>query len=92
MLDSEIENHYHFATMKMKTLADLAPTEKGCIQSITGADGLSQRLSELGFTPGQPVQVVRFAPLGDPMQIRIRGFSLALRRAEARRVVLDSTG
>lgn len=90
MLDSEIENHYHFATMK--TLADLAPTEKGRIQLITGADGLSQRLSELGFTPGQIVQVVRFAPLGDPMQIRIRGFSLALRRNEARRVVLDSTG
>lgn len=73
----------------MKTLADLAPTEEGRIHSITGADGLSQRLSELGFTPGQTVHVVRFAPLGDPMQIRIRGFSLALRRREARRVVLD---
>ncbi len=42
-----------------------------------------------GFTLGQMVRVVRFAPLGDPMQIRIRGFNLALRRNEARRIVLD---
>ncbi len=73
----------------MKTLADLLPTQAGRISSISGLDGLTQRLSELGFTPGQSVQVVRFAPLGDPMQIRIRGFNIALRRNEARRIVLD---
>jgi len=73
----------------MRTLADLSPTQEGRIHSIDGIDGLTQRLSELGFTPGQSVQVVRFAPLGDPMQVRIRGFSIALRRNEARRIVLD---
>jgi ferrous iron transport protein A len=73
----------------MRTLADLLPTQVGYISSISGFDGLTQRLSELGFTPGQSVQVVRFAPLGDPMQIRIRGFNIALRRNEARRIVLD---
>ncbi len=72
----------------MKTLADLTPDEQGCIHSITGADGLAQRLAELGFTTGQTVQVVRCAPFGDPMQIRIRGFHLALRRQEAQRVRL----
>ena len=72
----------------MKTLAELGPEERGCIHSITGTDGISQRLAELGFTSGQAVQVIRFAPLGDPMQIRIRGFHLALRRHEARRVCL----
>jgi Fe2+ transport system protein FeoA len=73
----------------MKTLADLRPSEEGRIRAITGTDGLSQRLAEIGFTPGQSVRVVRFAPLGDPMQIRIRGFNMALRRSEARRVTLD---
>jgi ferrous iron transport protein A len=72
----------------MKTLADLLPAEEGRIQTVTGTDGLSQRLAEMGFTPGQPVRVIRFAPLGDPMQIRIRGFNIALRRNEARRVTL----
>lgn len=75
----------------MRTLADLAPCEEGRIRLVAGSDGLSQRLAELGFTSGQTVRVMRFAPLGDPMQIRIRGFSLALRRSEARRVELDPT-
>ena len=73
-----------------KTLADLTLFEQGHIRAITGTDGLSHRLAELGFTPGQAVEVVRFAPLGDPIQIKIRGFSLALRRQEAKRVVLTS--
>ncbi len=72
----------------MKTLAELVPEEQGRIHSITGKDGISQRLAELGFTSGQTVQVIRFAPLGDPMQIRIRGFSLALRLHEAKRIRL----
>jgi Fe2+ transport system protein FeoA len=75
----------------MKTLADLLPTEEGRIHTITGADGLSQRLAELGFTAGQSVRVIRSAPLGDPLQIRIRGFNVALRRNEARRVTLTLT-
>jgi ferrous iron transport protein A len=72
----------------MKTLADLLPAQEGQISSITGIDSIAQRLSEMGFTPGQAVQVVRFAPLGDPMQVRLRGFSIALRRNEARRILL----
>ena len=73
----------------MKTLADLKPLETGSIHAILGSDGLSQRLAEMGFTPGQSIQVIRFAPLGDPIQIRIRGFDVALRKNEARRVTLD---
>jgi len=72
-----------------RSLADLSPQQAGTIRAIDGSDGLSQRLFELGFTPGQSVTVVRLAPLGDPMQIRIRGFDLALRRTEARRVLLE---
>ena len=72
-----------------RTLADLSPDEAGRVRTILGADGLSQRLAEMGFTFGQVVRVVRFAPLGDPMQIRIRGFNVALRHNEARRIVLD---
>ena len=75
----------------MKTLADLQPLETGFIHAITGSDGLSQRLAEMGFTPGQSIQVIRFAPLGDPIQIRIRSFDVALRKNEARRVTLDLT-
>jgi len=72
------------------TLADLSVKEEGCVDSVRGDDGLSQRLAELGFTPGQSVRVLREAPLGDPIQVRIRGFELAMRRNEARRILLDA--
>lgn len=73
-----------------RTLADLGPSQEGRIQTVVGNDGLTQRLWELGFTPGQRVGVVRFAPLGDPIQVRIRGFDVALRRAEASRILLEA--
>jgi Fe2+ transport system protein FeoA len=72
-----------------RTLADLRPEESSRIRTVTGTDGISQRLCELGFTAGQVVRVVRRAPLGDPMQVRIRGFDLAVRHAEATRVVVE---
>jgi Fe2+ transport system protein FeoA len=72
-----------------RTLADLVPSQHGRIRTVIGTDGLTQRLWELGFTPGQRVGVVRFAPLGDPIQVRIRGFDVALRRNEARRILLQ---
>jgi Fe2+ transport system protein FeoA len=75
----------------MKTLADLRPSETGYIHAVIGSDTLSQRLAEMGFTPGQSIQVIRFAPLGDPIQIRIRGFDVALRKNEARRVTLEQS-
>jgi Fe2+ transport system protein FeoA len=73
------------------TIADLGPGEEAAIGDVLGGDGLTQRLAELGFTRGQTVRLVRFAPLGDPLQVRIRGFDVALRQSEARRIVLDRT-
>lgn len=72
-----------------RTLADLKPRQSGQVRTVAGDDGFAQRLFELGFTPGQTVDVVRFAPMGDPIQVRIRGFDVALRRSEARRVELE---
>lgn len=46
------------------------------------------RLMELGLTAGTPVQLVRFAPLGDPIEIRLRGYCLTLRRHEAEQILV----
>jgi len=43
----------------------------------------AQRYLEMGLTPGTEIEVVRFAPLGDPMEIRVRGYALSLRKADA---------
>ena len=50
-----------------------------------------QRLCELGFVPGAEVRVVRYAPLGDPMEVEIHGYHLSLRRAEAAMVEVERT-
>jgi Fe2+ transport system protein FeoA len=47
------------------------------------------RLMEMGLLPGTTVEVVRLAPLGDPMDLRVRGFHLSIRRAEAAAVRVD---
>jgi ferrous iron transport protein A len=61
------------------------------VASVESSDAHSFRLMEMGVVPGAPVRVVKTAPLGDPIQVCIRDYHLALRRAEARTitVVLD---
>jgi len=67
----------------MPSLDELAVGQCGCIQGIAGSDALVQRLLEMGLLEGEPVEVVGFAPLGDPMEIRLRDYRLSLRRREA---------
>ena len=64
-------------------LTDLEIGEKASIEGFTVVDDMSQRLLEMGLTPGESVEIVRFAPMGDPLEIRIKGYLLSLRRDEA---------
>lgn len=83
-----IENRFQYDRAMHRTLADLGPSAEGVIAGIEGDDGIAVRLSELGFTPGVTVRFIRRAPLGDPIQVGVRGFEIAMRANEARRVVL----
>ncbi|PWT88545.1 MAG: hypothetical protein C5B55_12935 [Blastocatellia bacterium] len=56
------------------------------VLNVVGNGLNAMRLMEMGLVPGAPVSVVRSAPLGDPIQIRIRDYHLALRRGEARMI------
>ena len=53
------------------------------IRGLDGPEGECSRLLDLGFTPGEPVAVVRATPLGDPLIVVVRGSQLALRKREA---------
>lgn len=64
-------------------LTSLAPGAFGTIQEIQLPAEQRPRLMELGLTIGTPVEVIRFAPLGDPVEIQVRGSKLSLRRHEA---------
>ena len=57
---------------------------------MEGSGPVAKRLMEMGIVPGAPVSVVRAAPLGDPIEIRVRGYHLALRRSEARTITVIS--
>ena len=60
------------------------------VVSVEGSGPVAKRLMEMGIVPGAPVSVIRSAPLGDPIEIRIRGYHLALRRGEARTIQVTS--
>jgi len=71
------------------TLDQMRPGRRGRITAIDGDDNLVQRLMEMGLLEGEEVEVVSFAPLGDPMEVRLGDYRLSLRRVEAARVHVE---
>jgi DtxR family Mn-dependent transcriptional regulator len=71
------------------TLAGLRPGEKAKIVRVGGPAAANRRLMEMGLTRGAAVAVVRVAPLGDPVEVLVRGYNLSLRKAEAKAVKVE---
>ena len=69
-------------------LSQLRAGEKGKISGFEGSE-LELKLMEMGCIPGETVVVEQIAPLGDPISIRIAGYSLSLRRNEAAQILLE---
>jgi Fe2+ transport system protein FeoA len=70
------------------SLADLAQGEKCAVVLAVGGHGMVRRLAEMGLTPGTEVRVIRAAPMRGPVELSVRGVSLALGRGVARRVLV----
>lgn len=70
------------------TLKDLKPGQSGVVESIGQKGPIRRRLMDMGVTPGVKVEVIKVAPLGDPIEINIRGYELSLRKYEAQNIVL----
>jgi ferrous iron transport protein A len=62
------------------------------VVAVEGSGPVARRLMEMGVVPGAPVRVVKAAPLGDPLEVRVRNYHLALRRAEAQTILVVTTG
>ncbi len=73
----------------MLSLADLREGQVATILEVSGEDAIAVRLMEMGLTDGERVKLVGFAPMGDPLEIMIRGYRLSLRCSEAKRVVVE---
>ncbi len=74
----------------MTSLSDMHPGERGIIREVKHTKTrLRHRLMEMGVLAGTPVELIRFAPLGDPLEIRVCGYRLSLRKQEAEAVLVS---
>ncbi len=70
-----------------KTLDLFKKGEKGVIKLVNGEGVIRKRLFDMGVTPGADVELVKKAPLGDPLEFKIRNYALTLRKSEAKNVI-----
>jgi Fe2+ transport system protein FeoA len=75
--------------MEIKLLGKFKPGEKGRVEKLTVLGPLRRRLLDMGITPGTEIIFNKVAPLGDPIEIRLRGYVLAIRRSEAEAVLMN---
>lgn len=66
-----------------KTLNQLQPGEIGVVKKVTGDGAIKRRMIDMGIVAGSQIYVQKYAPLGDPMEIKVKSFNLSLRKSEA---------
>lgn len=67
-------------------LRELKPGQSGVVTAVGGQGALRQHFLDMGVIPGATVTVTKLAPMGDPMELRIRGYELTLRLADAQQI------
>jgi len=75
--------------MTRYALSELKPKERGTIVKVGGDGPVHRRILDMGVVPGTEIEVVKVAPLGDPMDLLIRGYHLSLRKEEAREIFVE---
>ncbi len=75
-------------TARVCSLDKLPAGEPARVVAVEGTGSIARRLMEMGVVPGASIRFVKSAPLGDPLEIRVRGYHLALRRAEAQTIIV----
>ncbi len=73
----------------MPSLADIPLGRAATVRDVSGPRAFRRRLLEMGLVPGTSVRVVTIAPLGDPLQIEVRGGQWSIRRAEAAEIEVE---
>ncbi len=73
----------------MSTLKETRIGQTVCVKKITGAGAIKKRIMDMGITKGTQVYVRKVAPLGDPIEITVRGYELSLRKADAEQIEVE---
>ena len=75
--------------MATKPLSELTPKDKGRIVKVGGKGGIYRRVLDMGVVSGTQIEVLRVAPLGDPIEVKLKGYNLTLRKAEAANIQVE---
>ena len=73
----------------MKTLKDVAIGDSAIVKRLSGEGALRRRIMDMGVTKGVEIFVRKVAPLGDPIEVTVRGYELSLRKAEAENILVE---
>lgn len=73
----------------MKTLKQIAVGERAVVTRIHGEGAVKRRIMDMGLTRGTEVRVRKLAPLGDPIELTVRGYELSIRKADAEQVEVE---
>ena len=73
----------------MKTLKDLRPGETATVARLLGEGPVKRRIMDMGITRGTEIFVRKVAPLGDPMELSVRGYELSIRKADAEMIEME---
>ena len=76
--------------MTNKLLSEFSVGERGSVKAFSGEGKMRRRLFDMGVTPGAEIFLRKKAPLGDPLEVTIRGYELTLRKTEAACVVMEA--
>jgi len=71
------------------TLKSVQPGHRVIVQKLTGHGKVKRRLMDMGIIPGTEMELQKIAPLGDPLEVKFKGYNLSLRREEADMVVVE---
>ena len=72
-----------------KTLRDVAIGESVTVRRLTGEGAIKRHIMDMGITKGTDVYVRKVAPLGDPIEVTVRGYELSLRKSEAESILVQ---
>jgi Fe2+ transport system protein A len=73
----------------MRTLKEVKPNETVKVIKINCSGALKKRVMDMGITKGVQVTVRKVAPLGDPIELRVRGYELSIRKSEAENIIVE---
>ena len=73
----------------MKTLREVACGQTVTVKKLSGAGLVKRRIMDMGITKGVSIYVRKVAPLGDPVEVTVRGYELSLRKADAEMIVVE---